>query len=364
MERGPSIAPKFLPADRRHTLSFGRGCMSIYDHLEFRHLKYIVAVAEQGTFTAASLSVPVAQSALSRQIADIEEIFNIQIFERVRGGTGVSLTPAGEALLTFACQLLQTRMEIIEAVQAIHQSTLLPFRLGFSPLVEEQVVDTVCHTYQELFPRSDIRPEGADTEELFERLIQGTIDAALVTLPVAGEGIKVKSVMHQPLVVCIPEDDTLAQLTEIPPAALNGKLSIFCDPRQHPRAHARLLEALNEKGIILRLTHPTFNADHVQWMVKERICYALIREDEPLREGLTTRPIQGLSFTVDSAIAYKSDGKQLALPLLLRELEKRFPLANTRSPKKPPTSVSYEPAARTSLVSENDPAHEGRTPRR
>jgi molybdenum-dependent DNA-binding transcriptional regulator ModE len=96
--------------------------MSIYDHLEFRHLRYIVAIAEQRTFTAAAHSVPVAQSALSRQIAEIEEIYNIQIFERVRGGTGASLTAAGEALLMYARQLLETRTEIIEAVQAIHQS--------------------------------------------------------------------------------------------------------------------------------------------------------------------------------------------------------------------------------------------------
>jgi DNA-binding transcriptional LysR family regulator len=164
--------------------------MSIYDHLEFRHLRYIVAIAEKRTFTAAAHSVPVAQSALSRQIAEIEEIYNIQIFERVRGGTGASLTPAGEALLMFARQLLQTRTEIIEAVQAIHQSTLLPFRLGFSPLVEEQVVDTVCQAYHEVFPKSEIRPEGADTEDLFERLGQGTLDAALVTLPVSGEESK------------------------------------------------------------------------------------------------------------------------------------------------------------------------------
>jgi DNA-binding transcriptional LysR family regulator len=333
--------------------------MSIYDHLEFRHLKYIVAVAEQGTFTAAALSVPVAQSALSRQIASIEEIFNIQIFDRARGGTGASLTPAGEALLMFARQLLQTRMEIIEAVQAIHQSTLLPFRLGFSPLVEEQVVDTVCHAYHELFPGSEIRPEGADTEDLFERLAQGTLDAALVTLPVGGDRINVQPVMHQRLVVCIPEDDPLARLSEIPPAALAEKLSIFSDPRQHPRAHARLLEMLNEQEILLRVTNPTFNADHVQWMVKEKICYALIREHEPLRDGLTTRPIQGASFTVDSAIAYMPDSEQLALPLLLHDLEKRFPLANTPPQRKSPVSVPHEPVAQTSLAP-NDPLRNGR----
>jgi DNA-binding transcriptional LysR family regulator len=250
----------------------------------------------------------------------------------------------------FARQLLQTRTEIIEAVQAIHQSTLLPFRLGFSPLVEEQVVDTVCHAYHELFPGSEILPEGADTEDLFERLAQGTLDAALITLPVGGDGITVQPVMHQRLVVCIPEGDPLAQFPEIPPAALAEKLSIFGDPRQHPRAHARLLEMLNEQGIQLRLTNPTFNADHVQWMVKEKICYALIREHEPLRSGLTTRPIQGASWTVDSAIAYMSNSGQLALPLLLHDLEKRFPLASTRPHKKPSVSVPDWPVAQTSLT--------------
>jgi DNA-binding transcriptional LysR family regulator len=325
--------------------------MSIYDHLEFRHLRYVIAVAEQRTFTAAALSVPVAQSALSRQIAEIEEIYKIQIFERVRGGTGASLTPAGEALLLYARQLLQTRAEIIEAVQAIHQSTLLPFQLGFSPLVEAQVVATVCRAYRELFPKSEIRPEGADTEDLFERLAQAKLDAALVTLPVSGERIEVQPVMHQRVVVCLPEDDPLAQLSEIPPIALNEKLSVFCDPRQHPRAYARLLEVLNQEGIILRLTNPTFNADHVQWMVEEKICYALIREHEPLRDGLTTRPIQGISFTVDSAIAYKSDSKQLVLRFFLRDLEKRFPLVNMRPPSKPPASVAQEPATQNSLNS-------------
>ena len=39
--------------------------MSIYDHLEFKHFKYIVAIAEAGTFTAAAVRLPLAQSALS-----------------------------------------------------------------------------------------------------------------------------------------------------------------------------------------------------------------------------------------------------------------------------------------------------------
>ncbi len=58
--------------------------MSNYDHLEFKHFKSIVAIAEEGTITAAASRLHVAQSALSRQISDLEDAFKIQIFERDR----------------------------------------------------------------------------------------------------------------------------------------------------------------------------------------------------------------------------------------------------------------------------------------
>jgi hypothetical protein len=63
---------------------------------------------------------------------------------------------------------------------------------------------------------------------------------------------------------------------------------------------------------------------------------ALVRKGEPLHEELTTRPIQGVRWTIDSAIAYRGDLNQMALPLLLRDLEKRFSIASPSSQRKPP----------------------------
>ena len=48
--------------------------MSVHDHLEFRHLIYVTAVAETGSFTGAAQAVHVAQSAISQQIGQIEGI--------------------------------------------------------------------------------------------------------------------------------------------------------------------------------------------------------------------------------------------------------------------------------------------------
>jgi DNA-binding transcriptional LysR family regulator len=95
--------------------------MSIYDHLEFRHFKYIVAIAEAGTFTAAAARLPLAQSALSRQISEMEDALGVHIFDRSCGGS--TLTDAGESLLRFARELLQARIEIVNAIQAIQQAS-------------------------------------------------------------------------------------------------------------------------------------------------------------------------------------------------------------------------------------------------
>jgi DNA-binding transcriptional LysR family regulator len=66
--------------------------MSVYDHLEFLHIRYIIAIAEEGTFTAAAARLHIVQSALSRQIRELEDVLGVQIFEP---GTA-TLTSAGE----------------------------------------------------------------------------------------------------------------------------------------------------------------------------------------------------------------------------------------------------------------------------
>jgi DNA-binding transcriptional LysR family regulator len=309
--------------------------MSVYDHLEFRHLKYILAIAEEGTFTAAAARLHIVQSALSRQVRELEDVLGVQIFEP--GGS--ALTHAGESLLKLAPQLLEMRVELVNALQALHQASLQPFRLGFTPFVDKDVLATVSQAYRDLFPKSGISPENGDTDDLLKKLKEGALDAALVTLPLQPDGYTVQPVMHEPLIVCLRKDDALARHEQIPPDLLNGKLAIFSDPRHHPLAHARLLEMLAEQGISPRISTPTFNAEHVQWMVREGLCVALIRESEHLHEDLTKRPIQGVSWTIDSALVYRPEQGQTALPLLLRDLDRRFSVADMKTPKKPPRSV-------------------------
>lgn len=311
--------------------------LNIYDYLEFRHLRYIVAVAEELNITRAAERLNVVQSNLSRQISDIEELFHVKLFIRVHNG--VQLTSAGQSFYIRAKQLLELREETINSLHAVQDAETKPFRLGFSQFVEHAVLQTVSQAYREMFPKGVVNLEGDDTDALLKRLEAGELDAALITLPFSIDKLCSQALLHERMVVCLRKDDPLASKEEVDPADLNRKLGIFSDAHHHPTAHARLLEMLAEEGIEPRTFSPTFNLEQIQWMVEQRMCIALIREHEVLHEALTTRPIKGVKWTIDSAIIYRQKDNHGAVSLLLRDLARRYPDAEAESRRKAPQSV-------------------------
>jgi DNA-binding transcriptional LysR family regulator len=316
--------------------------MSKYDILEFKHLQAIVAIADAGTFTAAAAKIHIAQSALSRRIREVEDTFKIQIFERDRVRSVP--TPAGETLVHYARVALEGRVETMDAVQAIQQASLRPFRLGFTSFIEAHELETVTQAYSALFPLGKMSPEIVDTADVADLLEDDELDAALVTLPLISDNYSTQKMMQEPLVVCIRKDDALAKLAALPAKALSGRLALSGDLRRHPVAHAKWMEMLTEQGIEPKNGMPSLNREQVQWMVRRGFVVALIREDEPLHEDLTTRPIEGVKWTIDSALIYKVDHNQLALPLLLRDLRSRFPDDDEANVKKPPARASVKEA--------------------
>nr|WP_260706897.1 LysR substrate-binding domain-containing protein [Edaphobacter flagellatus] len=251
-----------------------------------------------------------------------------------------------------AKQLLELREETINSLQAVQDAETKPFRLGFSQFVEHAVLQTVSQAYREMFPKGVVKLEGDDTDALLKRLEASELDAALITLPFSIDKLRSQALFHERMVVCLRRDDPLASKEELDTADLDGKLGIFSDAHHHPTAHARLLEMLSEQGIKPRTFSPTFNLEQIQWMVEQQMCIALIREHEVLHESLTTRPIKGVNWTIDSAIIYRQTDAHGAISLLLRDLARRYPDADAEVRRKPPQSIKDDPG----LFEEEDAA--------
>jgi DNA-binding transcriptional LysR family regulator len=324
--------------------------MSLDDHLEFRLLKYFLAVVEAGSFTAAATRLYVSQSTISTQIGKLEDILNVQLFDREHG---YKLTAEGKLMRYYAESSLKRRERFVQTLLAIHSATLMPLRFGFSQFVQKSVLHSVSEVYKELLPDCDMVPESGDTEEIVERLRAGKLDAALLTLPVLGADFEVHVIERERLLVCMRSDDPLASYEAIPPSALDNKISIFTYQKHHPAAYSRLVEMFNEVGITPRPCQPTQNIEHVQWMVKEGHCYSLIRAGRTLLSGLITKPISGVDWTIDTGIVVCADNENPALSLFIEELVDPFRAVSEVPEKKPVVSVSVR-TQRTKPTAEID----------
>jgi DNA-binding transcriptional LysR family regulator len=89
------------------------------DNIEFRHLKYILAIAETGNFTRAANRLFLTQPSLSRQIKDLEDDIGFPIF--LRNPKSVDITPAGQLVVSYAQEALEQRTEFIKAARAFRR---------------------------------------------------------------------------------------------------------------------------------------------------------------------------------------------------------------------------------------------------
>src|SRR5690242_21932785 len=98
--------------------------------MELRHLRYLVAVAEEGSCTvAAERRLRTAQPSLSRQIRDLEHEVGAQLL--VRSARGVALTASGRAFLDHARLALAQVEAAVEAARRTAQPGRPTFALGF-----------------------------------------------------------------------------------------------------------------------------------------------------------------------------------------------------------------------------------------
>jgi hypothetical protein len=107
------------------------------------------------------------------------------------------------------------------------------------------------------------------------------------------------------------------------------------------------MEMLDAVGVHPEVVSTTAHPHEIQWMVKAGYGHALIREGSELEAGVVTRPVAGVSWTVDCALISMKSPSQKTIPVLVRALRKMLPIQRLLPPSKPPQSARISAAKRT-----------------
>jgi DNA-binding transcriptional LysR family regulator len=182
-----------------------------YDlHMELRHLRYFIAVAEEGHVTRAAERLGIQQPPLSQQIRALEAELQVQLFRRKP--RGVELTQAGQALFGEARAILRQVEHAVVAAQRTARGEAGRIGLGFTSSASfHPFVPQTIRLYREAHPLVALSLEESGTAELVEALTQERLDAAFVRSPIGqAEGITVHSVLEEAMVAALPAGHPLA----------------------------------------------------------------------------------------------------------------------------------------------------------
>ena len=184
-----------------------------------RDLRYFVAVAEELHFTRAAERLFVSQPALSKQIRALEEQLRVELF--VRDRRNVSLTPAGEALLPAARELIAVWDAAQQAVADAAAAAAAVLRIGFSTSVGRGLLPRIQQHFARVRPNWRLQLRQVDWDDPTGGLRDGTSDLAIVWLPVpAADRFSQLVLVEEPRHVALRAEHPLAGRREIEFAAL------------------------------------------------------------------------------------------------------------------------------------------------
>ena len=161
--------------------------------MEFRHLRYFVAVADTGAFSQAAARLGVTQPALWRQVHALENELGVRLF--ARAGRGVRLTSDGASLLRRSRELLSGVEQLGKDARAVQAGDAGRLRVGASPQAIQSVLAPFLARYLKSRPGIELQlveEGGARLPSLVER---GDVDVALAVLLRGGERLERRLLM-------------------------------------------------------------------------------------------------------------------------------------------------------------------------
>jgi len=285
--------------------------------MELRHLRYFVAVAEEGSLTlAAEKRLHTAQPSLSRQIRDLEFEVGAQLMSR--SVHGIELTAAGRAFLDHARLALSQVEAAGEAARRAAQPAKASIVMGFLTGTEMDWFTEAVRLLRDELPNIEVVLVSQTSPELAGGLIGGKIDVAFLRPEPEMPDLVFKHLTSEPLVVVLPHDHRLAALDAISPRDIEGETFVNVSDTA-PTLRVVIDDYLKSTGVNVATAHEAAGLSMAISLVASTGGVALlpVYALNFLPQSVVSRPLAGGTPTIDLVLGYHKANTSPLLQLFL-----------------------------------------------
>jgi LysR family transcriptional regulator, hydrogen peroxide-inducible genes activator len=274
--------------------------------MEMQQLRYVVAVARAGNFSRAAEQCHVSQPSLSQQILKLEDELGERLFDRMK--RVAKLTPHGEVFLRHAIQILSevdvAMREVAEAKDLLRGA----ITIGVLPTIAPYLLPYVLAKFMEKYPGVEIVVQEDTTARLLKQIQAYEIDFALVSQPINDEGLVVRELFTEELLLALPSGHPLTRKRNVNVSdlaeerlivmkeghCLGDQVLRFCERRDlRPQisfrsAQLETVQALVRAGFGISLV-PAMAA---QGSIRDTLAYRSLKPPRPERNIVVVWPNQ------------------------------------------------------------------------
>jgi DNA-binding transcriptional LysR family regulator len=183
--------------------------------IEFRHLRYFLAVAETLHFSKAAAQLRMAQPPLSQQIRSLERILGYPLFERTT--RGVRLTKVGEYFRERARNTVTKMQDDVEMARRLGSGQEGVLTVGFSGSVMLTTLPKAIERYRRVYPKVELRLRELVTAEQMPSLLDGSLDLGFLRDGEPQDGLSIESILRERFIAVLPARHRLAGRATIRP---------------------------------------------------------------------------------------------------------------------------------------------------
>lgn len=295
--------------------------------MELGQVRYVLAIARHGSFTAAAAELRIAQPALSRQIQQLERELGVLLFDRRR--RRIQITPAGLAFVARAETLLTDVQALREEMQGF--AGLLRGRVAIGALqsLAEQRLPGMLAAFHRRYPGITVALREGNGGPLIDALVAGQLDLALVhrmgtmqPAQAAWQDIEIEPLHAEDLVLIMATSHPLASRQQM--SLADARDELFVASSQGSALWQALIDACTGAGFSPRIAFEGGELRIVHALVRERLGIALVPRSVATGRGIHAATLVPPAPMRIVSLAWRRERTRAAAPAALLAFAREY----------------------------------------
>jgi DNA-binding transcriptional LysR family regulator len=289
--------------------------------VELRHLRYFIAVAEEGSFVQAAQRLHISQPPLSTQIKDLEAELEVRLFERTT--RGASLTTAGNAFYAEARAVLARLEHARIAAQSAVRGEHGMLEVGFISIADYNVLPAALKFFRTNHPGVAVQLHELTTDAQMRELAAQRLDVGIALGPVHDAETQYVPLLKERLILAAPSDHPLVlKRKSVSVVQMSSERFVMVPRALAPGLHDLTIAYCQSAGFVPKIHQYAKQMQTIISLVSSDFGFALVPESlqHLQRTGVRYLSLRPASPYVETGAIYRRRCANPAVPWFVEAL--------------------------------------------